>query len=79
VDDVRQLVVSGGEPPWRGEEGRAQQELGVLNACCMARPFVDAGVDVVIADVLTPHTAPLYRRELPHCLLVHPSVPFEEA
>jgi len=29
VDDVRQLVVSGGAAPWEGEEGRRQQHLGV--------------------------------------------------
>jgi predicted kinase len=79
VDDVRQLVVAGGEPPWRGEQGRLQQELGVLNACCMARRFLRFGFDVVIADVVTPRTAPVYRRELPHCLLVHLVVPVKEA
>jgi predicted kinase len=79
VDDVRQLVVAGGEPPWRGGEGRAQQELGVRNACCMARRFVMSGFEVVIADVLTPRTASLYRRELPQCLLVHLVVPLAEA
>ncbi len=79
VDDVRQLVVAGGEPPWRGEEGRAQQTLGVLNAGCLARRFVGAGFDVVVVDVLTPRTAELYRRELRGCVVVHLVVSPREA
>jgi hypothetical protein len=79
VDDVRQLIVAGGEPPWRGEQGLAQQKLGVLNACCMARHLTAAGFDVVIADVLTPRTALVYRQKLPRCLIVHLVVPLAEA
>jgi len=79
VDDVRQMVVSGGEPPWRGEEGRRQQVLGVQNACRLARGFLGAAIDVVIADVLTPATAPLYRRELDGCVVVHLVVDLDEA
>jgi hypothetical protein len=79
VDDIRQLIVSGGEPPRRGEEGRVQRDLGVRNACCVARRLHDGGFDVVIADVLTPQTAGVYRHELPGCLIVHLVVPFAEA
>ncbi|WP_325035972.1 hypothetical protein [Kribbella sp.] len=79
VDDVRQLVVSGAAAPWDGAEGWKQQELGVTNACGMARNLLAAGIEVVIADVLTPETSALYRRELPACLIVHLVVSFPEA
>lgn len=79
VDDIRQLVVSGAAAPWQGTEGRRQQLLGVENASALARNFVKAQVDVVIADVLTPETAPRYRRLLPGCLIVHLVVDLAEA
>jgi hypothetical protein len=79
VDDVRQLVVSGAAAPWEGEEGREQQRLGVINACGLARNFVAVGIEVVVADVLTPETCSIYRRELPGCLIVHLTVGFPEA
>lgn len=79
VDDVRQLVVAGGVAPWEGEEGREQQRLGVANACGLARNFVAGGIEVVIADVLTPETSKLYRRDLPGCVIVHLKVGFAEA
>jgi hypothetical protein len=79
VDDVRQLIVSGAAAPWVGEEGREQQRLGVTNACSLARNFVAVGIEVVVADVLTPETCALYRRELPGCLIVHMTVEFPEA
>lgn len=37
------------------------------------------GIEVVVADVLTPETCGLYRRELPGCLIVHMTVDFPEA
>ncbi len=37
------------------------------------------GIEVVVADVLTPETCDLYRRELPGCLIVHLTVSFSEA
>jgi hypothetical protein len=37
------------------------------------------GIEVVIADVLTPETSDLYRRELPGCLIVHLAVGLPEA
>ena len=65
VDDVRQLVVSGGAAPWEGDEGRRQQHVGVENACCLARRFIDHAIEVIVADVVTPETLMLYRRSLP--------------
>jgi predicted kinase len=79
VDDVRQLVVTGAAAPWEGEEGEEQQWLGVTNACSLARNFLATGIDVVVADVLTPETCDLYRRELPGCLIVHMTVGLLEA
>ncbi|WP_328332987.1 hypothetical protein OHA70_15395 [Kribbella sp. NBC_00382] len=79
VDDVRQLVVAGAAAPWEGAEGREQQRLGVVNACSVARNFVAMGIEVVVADVLTPETCDLYRQELPGCLIVHMTVDFPEA
>ncbi|TDW98050.1 hypothetical protein EV647_2745 [Kribbella sp. VKM Ac-2566] len=37
------------------------------------------GIEVVVADVLTPETCDLYRHELPGCLIVHMTVSFPEA
>lgn len=71
VDDVRQLVVSGAAAPWAGVEGRDQHGLGVRNASALASNFLRAGFDVVIADVLSPETARIYREALPGCLVVH--------
>ncbi|WP_427887186.1 hypothetical protein ACQHIV_29870 [Kribbella sp. GL6] len=79
VDDVRQFVVSGAAAPWDGEEGGRQQRLGVMNACGIARNLLAANIEVVIADVLTPETSELYRRELPECLIVHLVVGLPEA
>lgn len=71
ADDVRQLVVAGAAAPWQGPEGRAQLALGARNAAALARGFHAAGFAVVVADVVTPATAAIYRAELPGCLLVH--------
>lgn len=79
VDDVRQLVVAGGAAPLQGSDGREQQRLGVTNACALAQNFVAAGVEVVVADVLTPETCNLYRRNLPECVVVHMTVSWPEA
>lgn len=70
VDDIRQLVVAGAAAPWEGSEGLAQQELGVLNTCSLAGRFQEHGFQVVIADVLSPHTGRLYRRHLTGCVIV---------
>jgi len=79
VDDVRQFVVTGAAAPWEGKEGREQQRLGVTNACGLARNFLAMGIEVVVADVLTPETCDLYRRELPGCLIVHMRLGLPEA
>jgi len=79
VDDVRQLIVSGGAAPWQGPEGLAQQRLGVENACSLARNFQAAGFDVILADVLTPVTLESYRQRLSGCLIVRLRVSPQEA
>ena len=79
VDDIRQLVVSGGVAPWKGSEGRRQQHLGVDNACALTRRFLNAGIDVVLTDVLTPDTLSLYQRLVPNILVVHLQVLLPEA
>jgi hypothetical protein len=71
VDDVRQLVVSGAAAPWQGAAGRSQLALGARNASALARNLTAAGFDCVLADVLIPETAEVYRRELAFCLVVH--------
>jgi chloramphenicol 3-O-phosphotransferase len=70
VDDIRQLVQSGGVAPWDGDEGIRQQQLGVRNACALASNFLSEQIEVVIADVLTVDTATLYRELLPGCVVV---------
>jgi len=57
VDDVRQLVVSGGATVWEGPEGGRQWDLAARNACALAANFSAAGFDVVVADVLDRTTA----------------------
>ncbi|SEH02715.1 shikimate kinase [Nonomuraea solani] len=79
VDDVRQLVVSGMVAPWKGEEGRRQRWLSAVNACGLARNFVAAGIDVVIADVLDAETLSVYRELLERRLVVRLDVAFERA
>lgn len=79
VDDVRQLIVSGGAAPWCGPEGLMQQRLGVVNACALAINFVQHGVDAVVADVLTNETAGLYRYLLRDALIVQLTVDYDEA
>ncbi|HET7660464.1 MAG TPA: hypothetical protein VFK66_08750 [Oryzihumus sp.] len=79
VDDIRQLVRNGGAAPWDGEEGLRQQELGVRNACALAQSFTQHGFAAIVADVLTPETARLYRRLLPDVVLVHLTLAREEA
>ena len=70
VDDVRQLVVVGHAAPWEGDEGRRQQRVGMANACDLARRFLSVGIEVILADVVTPATVDLYRRALPNLQIV---------
>jgi predicted kinase len=79
VDDIRQLMLTGGAAPWQGLEGERQQRLGVANACALAENFLAEGVEVVVADFLTPASLRLYRRKLPRCFVVHLVVTRAEA
>ncbi|GAA1854169.1 AAA family ATPase [Microlunatus capsulatus] len=79
VDDVRHLVVAGHAAPWDGDRGRLQQDVGVDNACDLARRFVAAGIAVVLADVVTARTAVRYRERLPGLLVVRLRLPLDEA
>jgi shikimate kinase len=79
VDDIRHLVVAGHLAPWAGEAGRGQQRLGVENACDLAARFLQAGIDVVIADVLSAATAQTYRSRLPDVIIVGLRISFAEA
>ena len=79
VDDVRHFVVAGHAAPWEGADGLKQQQLGVENACALARRFLRAGVEVVLADLVTPTTAPLYRRGLADLRIVRLQLPLDEA
>jgi predicted kinase len=79
VDDLRHLVLAGHAAPWDGPAGLVQQRIGVENACDLARRFASSGIEVVIADVLTPRTAELYRERLPAVLIVHLRISLAEA
>lgn len=79
VDDLRQLVVAGGAAPWDGDSGFALQRLGALNACALAGNFLAHGIEVVVADVLTPATASIYLEHLAECRIVHLTVSWTEA
>lgn len=57
MDDIRQLVVSGAEAPWRGPEGAAQDSLAAAQAGRLAEDYLSAGFDVVVTDVLLPAAA----------------------
>jgi len=81
TDDVRHMVVSQHTAPWKGNEGIRQLELGVSNTCLLAKRFVEAGFDVVIADFVTSRTLPIYKKLLqkhdPYVVQLVPS--FQEA
>lgn len=64
VDTIRQTYVQPHKAPWDGEEGEAQQLLGVENACLLAMNYSKQNVDVVILDVITDETANLYKKNL---------------
>ena len=79
VDDVRHLVVAGHAAPWEGQAGLWQQQLGVENACALTRRFLDVRIEVVLADLVTPATAALYRSRLPDLRVVRLRLPLDEA
>lgn len=60
-DAVRAMFVQPHRAPWQGEEGKAQQILGVRLVCALASGFADAGWEVLVLDVVSDQTAPLYR------------------
>jgi hypothetical protein len=78
VDDLRQLVRTGGAAPWDGVEGARQRLLGARNACALAINFLSDNIDVAITDVLTPDTVATYRAMLPGCLVIRLSAPLSE-
>lgn len=63
-DAIRAMFVQPHHAPWQGEEGKAQQLLGVQHVCQLARGFSNAGWKVVILDVVSNETAPIYCKEL---------------
>lgn len=79
VDDIRRLVVAGHAAPWEGAEGQLQQRVGIENACDIARRLHAVGIDVVLADVVTAHTAGIYRRRLPGLVMVRLRLPLAAA
>ncbi len=66
-DVVRAMFVQPHRAPWQGAEGWRQQRLGVLQACKLATGFAEDGWEVILLDVLSDRTLPLYRQSLvPH-------------
>ncbi len=63
-DAVRAMFVQPHRAPWQGEEGHAQQLLGVQHVCALAERFALAGWEVIILDVVSEETAALYRQLL---------------
>ncbi len=67
VDVVRAMAVQPHRAPWQGAEGWRQQRLGVLQACKLATGFAEDSWEVILLDVLSDITLPLYRQSLvPH-------------
>ncbi len=79
VDDIRHLVVGGHAAPWEGDEGRLQQQVGVRNACDLARRFHAAGIEAVLADFVTTATAALDRKHLQDVQIIRLRLPLDEA
>ena len=63
-DAVRAMFVQPHRAPWQGEEGWRQQRLGVLQVCKLATGFAADGWEVILLDVLSNRTLPLYRQSL---------------
>jgi hypothetical protein len=79
VDDIRHLVLAGHAAPWEGDAGRLQQQIGVENACDLARRFLKSRIEVVLADVVTRSTAAMYRRQLEDLEIIRLRLPLDEA
>lgn len=67
--------------PRRGKATRAvcNQQVGLRNACDLARRFRAAGIEVVLADLVTSATAALYRRHLQDVQIMRLRLPLDEA
>ena len=70
VDDVRQMIKNGGVAPWKDEEGRAQHVLGIRNAAALVANFTDAGLNVILSDVVTQDLLNFYRDLVPNLVAV---------
>ena len=79
VDTVRQMYVQPHKAPWDGEEGKAQQRLGVENTCLLTKNYSQQNIDVVILDVLTDGTANLYKKNLGEVKIILLMPTLEEA
>jgi len=64
VDLLRWMVIQPHRAPWKGTEGARQQQIGVLNACALARNFQAYDFPAMIHDVISAETAKVYRQEL---------------
>ena len=70
VDLVRWMYQQPHRAPWDGEEGKAQQGLGVENSIELAKNFVRNNIDVILLDVVIDETAKLYRERLPEAKII---------
>lgn len=70
VDDVRQMIKNGGVAPWKGAQGRAQHVLGIRNAAAMVANFTDAGINVILTDVITQDLLNIYRDLVPELVAI---------
>ncbi|XGX80965.1 hypothetical protein LQK93_03814 [Terrabacter sp. BE26] len=64
------MVKNGGVAPWKGEEGRAQHLLGIRNAAALVGNFTDAGINVILSDVVTQDLLSVYRDLLPELVVI---------
>lgn len=79
ADDIRQLVVAGDATLWSGRAGEEQHRLATRNVCAVGRNFLGAGFDVVVSDFVTADTLPIYRSELPDCIVIQLRISLDEA
>ena len=63
-DLVRAMFVNPHKTPWDGQEGLAQQHLGVQMVCDIAQRFETSGWHVIILDVPSASTLALYKTRL---------------
>lgn len=70
VDDVRQMIKSGSVAPWKGAEGRAQHLLGIRNAAALVANFTDAGINVILTDVITQDLLSIHRNLVPELVTI---------